>query len=314
MDVAVPTVTESSPVTRENLVESRSRHRLAPAQYLTPAIISVLFLALYGSTFAFMMGRWRTDESYQHGWLIIPVALWVVWAKREEILALPRRGNPAGLWVIGLALLLHLFEKVVDLNGPSPLSIPLFLAGAVLYFAGGTWLKALAFPIAYLVFMIPIPGGFTEVVSFPLRMLATNLSKVVVGLFGIHIQGSGMNIEFMQPTGSEYLQLTVADPCSGLHSIMAIKALHAIFAYFTRLRLGWKWFLFMCALPIALLANLTRIVGIILIGAYWDKEIALGLFHTYSPFILYPIAIVILISIGRLLEWLTVPQTRSPSS
>ena len=292
--------------------EPRAAGAVVP--YLLLAVIGALFLGLYGPTFAFMMGRWQTDEAYQHGWLVIPVALAVVWFRQDKLKGLPLRSHPAGLWVMALALLMHLFEKAVDLNGPSPLSIPIFVAGAVLYFAGWQYLKELAFPIAYLVFMIPIPGGFTELVSFPLRMLATNLSKIVAGWFGVHVYGAGMHIEFGQPYGNEWIPLEVADPCSGLHSVMAIKALHAIFAYTTRLRIGWKWFLFFCALPIALLSNLTRIVGIILIGAYWNRDIAVGLFHSYSPFILYPIAIVILISIGRLLEWLTVPRTTPSSS
>jgi exosortase len=278
------------------------------------AIIGALFLAIYGGTFLFLMERWRTDPSAQHGWLVIPIALAVVWYKREKLKALPRASHAAGLWIVGLALLMHLFEKAVDLNGPSQVSIPVFLAGAVLYFAGWEYLKALAFPIAYLLFMVPIPGGFTELVSFPLRLLATNGSKMIAEWFGVVIHGSGMNIEFMQPRGVDYIRLEVADPCSGLHSLMALKAMHAITAYLTRLKLGWKWVLFMCAIPIALAANLTRIVGIILIGAFWSKSVALGLFHDWSSPMLFAIAFAILISIGRLMEWLTVPRTTSPSS
>lgn len=297
-----------------SIAQPSASRGLSLGQYAPLAAIAALFIAIYTPTFAFMMNRWRSDEAFQHGWVIIPIASWVVWTIRDRLKTLPLQGHKAGLWVIGLALLMHLFEKAIDLNGPSPLSIPIFVAGTVLYFAGKEYLKALAFPIAYLIFMIPIPGGFTEIISFPLRMLATNLSRVIAGLFGVQIFGSGMNLQFGQPHGTEWLSLEVADPCSGLHSIMAIKALHAIFAYFSRLSLGWKWVLFMCALPIAVLSNLTRIVGIILIGAYWSKDFAVGLFHTYSPFILYPIALLILISIGRMLEWLTNPRTPSPSS
>jgi len=302
------TQTTSFPPTQASISEA------IPRLAVPLGVVGALFVALYWSTFAFMMHRWSTDEAYQHGWVIIPIALAVTWYKRDKLRTLPVRSHRAGLWVIGFALLLHLFEKAMDLNGPSPLSIPFFVAGAVLHFLGGAFLRELIFPIAYLSFMIPIPGGFTEIVSFPLRLLATNLSKLVVGLFGVHVQGAGMNIEFLQPNGREYIQLTVADPCSGLHSLLAIKALHAITAYLSRLRLGWKWVLFMCAIPIALMANLTRIVGIILIGAYWSKDIALGLFHDWSSPILFAIAFIILISIGRLLEWLTAPPTPSPSS
>lgn len=269
------------------------------------ALIAALFVALYASTFAFMAARWQSDDAYQHGWLVIPVALGVIWYRRARLRDLPLGSHPGGIVLIAFALLLHLFEKAVDLNGPSPLSIPIFVAGAVWYFLGTAFLRELAFPIAYLIFMIPIPGGFTEVVSFPLRLLATNGSKALASQLGVEVYGSGMNIEFGQPRGHEWIQLTVADPCSGLHSLMAIKALHAITAYLTRLKLGWKWVLFFCAIPIALTANLTRVTGIILIGAYGSKDIALGLFHDWSSPILFAIAFMILISVGRFMEWAT---------
>jgi len=287
----------------ERLTSAWLRVRTVPL-----ALAGLLFALVYGGTFNFMAGRWSSDSAYQHGWLVIPVAVGVIWYRRARLAQVPVGSNPAGLALMALALLMHLFEKAVDLNGPSPVSIPIFLAGAVWYFLGGAFLRELAFPIAYLLFMVPIPGGFTEVVSFPLRMLATNGSKLAAGWFGVDVQGAGMNINFGQPYGREWIALTVADPCSGLHSLMAIKALHAITAYLTRLRLVWKWVLFMCALPIALAANLTRVTGIILVGAYWSKDVALGLFHDWAPLMLFVIAFAILISIGRLLEWLTLPN------
>ena len=201
---------------------------------------------------------------------------------------------------------MHLAEKAIDLNGPSPLSIPIFAAGAVWYVGGTKWLTELAFPLGYLLFMIPIPGGLTEVVSFPLRMLATNGSRAIVKLFGIDIAGSGMHMEFMQPNGYEYIRLEVADPCSGLHSVMAIKALHAITAYLSRLKLGWKWVLFLCALPVALASNLCRMVSIILISGYIDKDFGLKMWHeNIAPYLLFGFAFAILISLGKFMEWAT---------
>lgn len=296
--------TSSPPLSHSAATRDSSR------SHLMLGIVGVLFVGIYWSTFVFLTARWRTDPAAQHGWLIIPIAAYVVWSKREKLRALPLSSSGAGLWVMGLALLLHLFEKAVDLNGPSPLSIPIFVAGAVWYFAGGAWLKELCFPIAYLSFMIPIPGGFTEIVSFPLRLLATSGSRAIADLLGVQTVGAGMNIQFWRANSlgnpaTDFVPLEVADPCSGLHSLMALKALHAITAYLSRLRIGWKWVLFMCAIPIALAANLTRIVGIILIGYYWSKDIALGLFHDWSSPMLFAIAFAILISIGRLMEWLT---------
>ena len=269
-------------------------------------LIAVLFFAVYAPTFWFMMQRWTSDPAATHGWLVLPIVAIVIWYKRQKLAELPLAPNKSGLWVMGFALLMHLAEKAIDLNGPSPLSIPIFAAGAVWYIAGTRWVKELAFPLGYLLFMIPIPGGLTEVVSFPLRMLATNGSRAIVKQFGIDVAGSGMHMEFMQPKGYEYIRLEVADPCSGLHSVMAIKALHAITAYMSRLKLGWKWVLFMCALPVALASNLCRMVSIILISGYVDKDFGLKMWHeNIAPYLLFGFAFAILIALGKFMEWAT---------
>ena len=269
-------------------------------------LIAVLFFAIYAPTFLFMMKRWISDPAATHGWLVLPIVAIVIWYKRQKLSELPLDPNNKGLWVMGFALLMHLAEKAIDLNGPSPLSIPIFAAGAVWYVGGTRWVRELAFPLGYLLFMIPIPGGLTEVVSFPLRMLATNGSRAIVKLFGIDVAGSGMHMEFMQPNGYEYIRLEVADPCSGLHSVMAIKALHAITAYLSRLKLGWKWFLFMCALPVALASNLCRMVSIILISGYIDKDFGLKMWHeNIAPYLLFGFAFAILIALGKFMEWAT---------
>lgn len=268
-----------------------------------PIVIALAFLVLYVPVFvSFLIPRWLTDESVTHGWLVIPIAAAVVWFKRAELASLPVAPDSRGAILIAFAVALHLTEKVLDLNGPSPISIPIYVAGAVLWLAGGRWLRALSFPIAYLLFMVPVPGGLTQVVSFPLRKLATDGSKLIAGKFGVEIYGAGMNLEFMQPRGIEYIRIIVADPCSGLHSLMAIKALHAITAYVSRLRTSWKWVLFFLALPITLAANICRMTLIILVCAFVDKKFGLTLFHDYSPYVLFLFVFLILIGIGQLME------------
>ena len=264
------------------------------------------FLVCYVPVFVqFLIPRWMTDDAATHGWLVLPIATAVVWSKRVVLRRIPRRRHSGGLVLVALALLLHLVEKTLDINGPSPVSIPLYVAGAVWYCCGTAWLRELAFPIAYLFFMVPVPGGLTQAVSFPLRLLATDGSKAVAAKFGVVLYGAGMNVEFMQPRGTEYVRLLVADPCSGLHSLMAIKALHAITAYVSRLRIGWKWVLFFCALPITLAANVCRMTLIILICAYVSKDFGLRVFHDWSPYVLFLFVFAILIGIGRLMEKLT---------
>lgn len=298
--------------------------------------VAVLFLAIYGSgswgnwetwttstgtpptaTLPWMVFRWLNDPSAAHGFLIIPIAGAVAYGMRRKLKELPFSTDFRGLIVMAIALLMHLTEALFDINGPSPLSIPFFLAGAVWYCAGTAWLRALAFPLAYLLFMVPIPGSLNQFVSFPLRLLAHNGSKAIVhALFGIDISGASMNMEFWRhgadPTNADpdyisknLVSLVVADPCSGLHSLMAIKALHAITAYMSRLKLTWKWVLFWCALPISLVANVCRMVLIILVCTYIDKGFGLKAFHDYSPYLLFLFVFGILFFVGLVMEYLT---------
>jgi exosortase len=271
-----------------------------------------LFIGIYAQTFVFMANRWMIDPSATHGWLVIPIAVWAALGKKEKLRGTPLSSNAKGLWVMGFALAMHLIEVFFDINGPSPLSIPIFLAGAVWYFAGSAWLKELAFPIAYLLFMVPIPGALNQMVSQPLRQLAhAGTKRIIEALTSIQIAGAGMNMEFWRPgtdhTNPErdFVSLVIADPCSGLHSLMAIKALHAITAYKSRLTLSWKWALFMLAMPISLAANVCRLVLVILVAAYYSKEFGLKAFHDYSPYILFIFVFMILVSIGRFMEWAT---------
>jgi exosortase len=312
--VTAAPLTQQTP-TETTLNPSRTETTIPYAQLVA---FGALFLGIYATTFAFMMGRWVDDPSATHGWLVIPIAAVVTYYKRDRLKALPLSSDQRGLWVMVFALLLHLLELFFDMNGPSPLSIPIFIAGAVWYFAGTSWLRELAFPIGYLLFMLPIPGFLNQFVSFPLRLLATNASKAIVQHFGIQINGAGMNMEFWRPGSDrtnperDFVSLVVADPCSGLHSLMAIKALHAITAYLSRLKLGWKWVLFMCALPISLAANTCRLVLILLVSGYINKQFGLDAFHHWSPYILFIFVFLILFSIGRFMEWATGATRKSP--
>lgn len=261
------------------------------------------------STFGFLIRRWLTDDSVTHGWLVIPIALAVTWTKREKLARIPLSSHVGGLYLIALALLMHLFERALDINGPSPISIPIFVAGSVWYLAGTAWLKELSFPIAYLFFFVPVPGGLTTVVTTPLRIIATRGAHFITSHMGIEIYASGVHLDFYRPglpkTGENHVMLDIADACSGIHSIMAIKALHAITAYLSRLQLKWKWVLFWLALPITTASNVIRITLLVLVAAYYDPKFAQTFFHDKSPYPLFIIVFLLLVSIGRLMERLT---------
>ncbi|MBI9020248.1 MAG: exosortase/archaeosortase family protein, partial [Verrucomicrobia bacterium] len=151
-------------------------------------------------------------------------------------------------------------------------------------------------PCSYLIFCIPL--NFMDVLAFPLRMLSTKMAVSMLGGIGVEAARSGTAIYIpSMPTGMD-----VADPCSGLRSLLAMTALTAVYAYFTQRTLVKQWILFMSSIPLAVIGNISRIVTIAVVSEAIGGRVALGLYHDYSGYILFTAAIVMMVLIGGLLN------------
>jgi exosortase len=204
----------------------------------------------------------------EHVFVVPFVALFLLWWKREELLALPKRFSSMALLLLGVAGLLHIVGYVVQQTRISFLAFVIGIYALMGVVWGGQWLRATFFPCALLVFCMPL-GNSAEMITFPLRMIVTKLA--------VSISHYGLGIDVIRD-GSRIFDVTrtfeydVAPACSGIRSLVALLAMATIygFVFFNK---TWKSLLIVfSAFPLAILGNTVRITTVILVGKVAGQE------------------------------------------
>ncbi|HMP72908.1 MAG TPA: exosortase/archaeosortase family protein [Kiritimatiellia bacterium] len=253
------------------------------------------------SALLWMVERWTDDIShggdYSHGWLIPIASLAVVYWKRREIAAAPKSISRIGLMVVILGLLMHWMGAKAQQTRFSLFALIVLLWGIPFYLYGWKVAKILIFPAAFLIFCIPM--NFLDTITFPLRIFATMTAGGLLNGIGIPVERVGSGLHFLTEGA---MQLDVADPCSGIQSLMALTSITAIYAYFTQGTLFKKWLLFLCAIPLAVFANIIRVTTIAIVAEAFGMELALGLYHDWSGFIVFAVAISSMMALGTLIN------------
>ena len=278
---------------------------------LASVIIGLLFMLFHmlgntvenvgsRSAFQWMFARWQDTISfgadYSHGYFIPLVSIVVIWYKRKEIFQTDMHTDSRGLGVVIFALVLHWLGAKMQQTHFSLASLVLLIWGIPFYLFGWGLAKKLVFPCSYLIFCIPL--NFMDVMAFPLRILSTKIATGMLQGIGIDAVRSGTAILIpSMPTGMD-----VADPCSGLRSLLAMTALTAVYAYFTQKTVLKKWILFMSSIPLAVIGNIARIVTIAVVSEAIGGKLALGLYHDYSGYILFTASITVMVAIGSVLN------------
>jgi exosortase len=271
----------------------------------------VLFVLLYGfqgnseqvavfgrSALRWMAERWSGGGGdLSHGWIIPLVSGFIVWLKRKELAALPRGTCWPGLGLVVVALLLHFVGVRIQQTRISLLSMIFLLWGTPVYLYGWRVGRALLFPAAYLLFCIPF--SFLDGVTLPLRLMATAISAFLLNGLGVPAIRVGTAMHSAVAGG---FSVDVAEPCSGLRSLLAMLALAAPYAYFTQR--GWmkQWVLFLSAVPLAIVGNVARIIIIVAVAHWVGKQKAIEFSHDYSGYVVFVVAVSLLVSLGRLLD------------
>jgi exosortase len=250
------------------------------------------------SAFSWMIARWGDKESfgadYSHGYLIPFVSLWVIWSKREELFAAPKKICQMGLVLIVAALAMHWMGAKMQQTRISLISLIVLIWSIPLYFFGWQVAKRLIFPCSYLIFCVPL--NFLDALSGPLQRIATTMGHEALLGLGIECQRVGTMLR------SPYFDLNVEAACSGLRSLLAMTALTAVYAYFTQKTLLKKWLLFMMSIPIAVAGNIARIVSIALVSITTGQKFGAGLHHDWSGYVLFTFSISLMIGAGKLLQ------------
>jgi exosortase len=254
-----------------------------------------LVLWLYAAVLARLAHQWWTDPNFSHGFFVPVFALYVVWEKRHSLRA--AQGAPSS-W--GLAVLLFsLCTLILGVLGAelflSRVSLIMLLVGIVLFLQGWGMLRALMFPLAFLLLMVPIPSIILNQITFPLQILASKLSAWTLPLLGVPVlrEGNVINLPAMP--------LEVADACSGIRSLLSLTCLAVMYGYLLEKRIGIRVILALASIPIAVAANGLRIVGTGLLVQYWDPEKAEGFFHAFSGWLIFVVSLLMLFATHQLI-------------
>src|SRR5215813_11016731 len=195
-------------------------------KFTSVALVTFGVVLVYWQVLRKLVFDWAHDDNYSHGFFIVPIALYFVWERRGKLRAVAPRPTSFGLLVFfgGIAVLLagllgsELFLSRVSLIG--------VIAGIILFQFGWAHLRALAFPLAFLLLMIPLPAIIFNQIAFPLQLLASRFGEAALGLAGVPVLREG-NIITLSNT-----QLEVAEACSGIRSLISLLTLAIIFGYF----------------------------------------------------------------------------------
>lgn len=263
-------------------------------------IILALFVAAYHSTLAWMYDRYMgADSYYSHGFLIPLISGYLIWKKKDELSHTRAEFSRLGLSLIVFSALLHLLGIILYVFSISGFSIFFFVVGLSLFFLGTKNTKTIIFPLAFLLFMFPVPEAFLSAIGFPMKMLVAKYGAFFANLLGIPVYREGFYLTI--PAGT----LLIGNPCSGLRSLISFLALGALISHFSGLSLGRKWTLFFTAIPIALVSNILRVLMLVMIAHFGSMAAAEpdSYLHTGTGLLVFALGFLLLIAVQKLLAW-----------
>ena len=227
-----------------------NRNKIAAA-----ALVALGVLILYFDVLAKLVSAWRTDDNYSHGFFIVPIAAYFAWERRQQVAAAAVRPSPLGLVVVVASIGVlaagvlgaELFLTRVSLIG--------VLIGIVLFMFGWQQLRILAFPLLFLLLMIPLPAIIFNQIAFPLQLLASRTGEYVLTSVDMPVLREG-NVLVRANTSLE-----VAEACSGIRSLVSLLTLGIVFGYLADSRWWVRTIVALSTIPVAIVSNGARVAG-----------------------------------------------------
>jgi exosortase len=274
---------------------SRS-NAMSRIDWLPCSIIAGLLCILYYRVAVKLVYDWYTLPDYSHGFLVPLFAAFLIWDKRKVLSATPVKQTWVGIPLIIFSLaVLILGIYGVELF-TSRISFILLLAGLIWTLFGWPMLRELRFPLLVLVLAIPFPAIVFNQITFPLQLLASRIASDILPLLGVPTLHEGNVIEL------PIMKLEVAEACSGIRSLMSLFTLAVFYGYFLEPTTSRRVILALASIPIAVTANVVRIVGTGLCVQYWDPEKALGFFHEFSGWVMFVVSLACLYVVHRTMK------------
>jgi exosortase len=270
-------------------------------------LIGALYFPVFNQLYR---SRWEFID-YTHAYFILPASLWLIWRQRktlarqyeipvirhcEKAAACGRRSNLGVLFLFILSLLMYLFGWRMEFLFITTLSLIPVSWSAARYLYGPTVSRLLAFPLLYLLFLVPPPLGVLDAVTVPMRYGISQLTELILRAAGFPIVRTGL---LMTIGGRE---IYMGAPCSGFRSLITMLALASLYVHIIPGMRLKKIILILAVIPLALVGNLVRVITICLITYYAGHEAAEGFFHYFSGTVIFVIMLAGLMLLERLID------------
>ena len=260
----------------------------SPSPLLLLGMVLLLPLLVYFGTVRSIVTIWNNSDTFAHGYLILPISLWLIWQRRAALASIPVQPWLPALGLIALCGFGWLLAELGQVQVVRQYAVVGMLPLAVLAVMGKQFARALAFPLGFLMFGVP----FGEVFIDPLIGVTANFTVDALRLTGIPVYREGNN--FTIPSGS----WSVVEACSGVRYLIASATIGCLYAYLTYRSLSRRALFMVAAILVPILANGLRAYMIVMIGHHSGMTLAVGVDHLIYGWVFFGIVMFLLFWVG----------------
>jgi exosortase len=255
---------------------------------LWPSVLLVLTSILYAPILKVLVLQWWSNPGYGHGFLVPLFSGYVLWHQRVGWVKSEGKPSNFGFLVMVGGVVLLLGGSLGAELFTSRFSLLVLLAGMVLFLAGWKALRAVSFPLAFLVLMIPIPVIVYNQITFPLQLIASRFATFWLEVVQVPVLREG-NVLIL-PNYS----LEVVEACSGIRSLMTLITLAIAYGYLVERRRWARYTLTVLMVPITIVSNAIRVMGAGVLTYRFGPKAAEGFFHEFSGWIIFLVALLLM--------------------
>lgn len=261
---------------------------------LAPSLALAVFAVLTWPIWRWLWGEWMGNEYYSHGVLILPVSLYLVYQRFRNDKAMtwsPAAGGRWGLALIAAGVALYLFFFANRAFYLAAFGAIVILAGLVWTLGGTNAVRRLAFPLAYLVLMVPLPA--VDRITLPLAMFTGVCAGGLTQFLGLDVTIVGNAVTLPNA------DLVIGAQCSGVNSLIALTALLLLVAYLVQGPLWRRAVLVLLAAPLAITGNILRVATLLFVARAWGGQAGFVFYHDYSGIGFFVIVLALMLPITK---------------
>jgi exosortase len=298
-ELSVKNLYNGSPSLNDNTLQKNpSVEKSQTSRWFAVLSLSMLVVIMYASVLISLARQWLDDPNYGHGFLVPLFVGYVLWSKRDQWRTLPFRPNNFGFAIMLFAVGLRILGMMGAELFLARVSLVILISGMVLFLAGSQTLRWMAFPLGYLLFMIPLPAIVYYQLTFPLQLLASRLGASGLIALGIHTVRQGNLLMLPNCT------LNVVEACSGIRSLLSLLAAVVAFAYMAEPSWWKRGMLAVASIPIAIATNGLRLVATGVLSYFFRPAVDSGVVHLILGLGFFVLAFLLIVLIHKLLQLL----------